>query len=113
MLQQKFMDTTIKPARGCINPDEVFLSKQNLYILEKKTQAVSGSTDEKLQTALFKLEHYKNLYPKHKTTYIYCLDVWFKYNCPTEIDYLIKNDIPVFWFSDQDWGLRLSQLFNR
>jgi hypothetical protein len=73
MIQQNFIDKDIKPARGCMYPDEVFLNGLNLYILEKKTQSVRGSIDEKLQTGLFKLEHFKKLYPRHRVVYIYCL----------------------------------------
>jgi hypothetical protein len=96
MLQQKLTDLRIKPAHGCKQPDEVFISGVTIYIIEKKFQTVAGSTAEKLQTGFFKLEHYKKLYPRHRVFYIYLLSEWFRDNCRVEITYLLANNISVF-----------------
>ncbi len=64
-------------------PDEAIfvISKNTVYIIEKKTQSGGGSVDEKLQTCDFKLKQYKKLFsPLNKEVcYSYLLDTdWFK-----------------------------------
>lgn len=97
------MNKKIVIAHACKEPDEVFISDKHVFILEKKWQTVSGSVIEKLQTGVFKQEHYSALYPKHKVTFIFCLSLWFKGNCIAELQYLEKNGIPVFFISNYDW----------
>jgi len=73
MIEFKLLDENITMAHGCKEPDEVFITDRHIFILEKKTQSRSGTTVEKLQAAVFKKEHYSDLYPKHKIIYIFCL----------------------------------------
>lgn len=65
-----------------IKPDDsIFVMDNNtVFIIEKKTQNVEGSVDEKLQTADFKLKQYKKLFaPLNKEVkYYYILDSWFE-----------------------------------
>ena len=70
----------IIPASGCKQPDEAYLDEElkNLFIIEKKFQKCGGSVDEKLQTAHFKIKHYKKLYQNYNIYYVYCLSNWFK-----------------------------------
>ena len=64
-------------------PDAVFVNilSNEVYIIEKKFQAGSGSVDEKLQTCDFKKKIYKKLIDKCKNKYItkyyYILNDWF------------------------------------
>lgn len=62
-------------------PDEAFLVGQNLYIIEKKFQAVHGSVDEKLQTCDFKKKQYQKLLrPANiNVEYYYLLNDWFEH----------------------------------
>ena len=92
------------PASGCKQPDEAYihLNRKVLFIIEKKFQQGSGSVDEKIQTGVFKLLHYTELFPNFKIYYIYCLSDWFKQNEYVSIlNYLKINGIPVFWGSSQ------------
>ena len=65
-----------------LEPDDAVLVLPNktLYIVEQKTQEVSGSVDEKLQTCDFKLRQYKKLVASLglEVKYVYVLDDWFK-----------------------------------
>lgn len=65
-----------------IHPDAFILSKKNLKltIFEKKWQQSSGSVDEKIQTAPFKLEMFNKLLRglKLEISYQYILSGWFK-----------------------------------
>ena len=89
-------------AGGCKYPDEAYIneSKKYLYIIEKKFQQCKGSVCEKIQTGLFKKEHYSKLFLNYKIIYIYCLSDWFKLNCKSEIDHLNEKNIPIFWGND-------------
>lgn len=88
----------IKGAHGCKQPDEAFLSKDTLFIIEKKHQNRAGSVCEKIQTSEFKLWFYKKQFgEKYKIVYIYCLSDWFKNNCKEELEYLKEKNIPVFF----------------
>ena len=51
-----------------------------LFIIEVKTQNVSGSVDEKLQTCDFKKKQYQKLLSQLniEVEYVYILDEWFK-----------------------------------
>ena len=88
----------LKPAAGCKKPDEAYidLEKNNIFIIEKKFQQISGSADEKLQTGYFKQLHYKELFPNFNIYYMYCLSDWFKRE-ESALKYLKDSGIPVFW----------------
>lgn len=74
-------------------PDDALLvpSKNTLYVIEMKFQAVAGSVDEKLQTCDFKKKHYTKLMSPLgiDVEYIYILSEWF--NSPSYDD--VKNYI--------------------
>jgi hypothetical protein len=63
-------------------PDEAYYSKNSneLIIIEKKYQQVSGSVDEKLQTIGFKIRQYKKLLRPLgvEPRIIFVLNDWFK-----------------------------------
>ena len=67
-------------------PDAVLINIQNktIYIIEKKFQSRSGSTDEKLQTCDFKRKIYSKLINEcgdsYKTKYYYLLNSWYERN---------------------------------
>ena len=98
-------------ASGCCNPDDVYIDtkNENLFIIEKKFQQDGGSADEKIQTGVYKKEHYTKLYPSYYIHYIYCLSTWFKnpkyYDV---INYLRYYDISVF-FEDEDYCNKIIQ----
>lgn len=62
-------------------PDEAIFSRagNKLTVIEKKWQEVSGSVDEKLQTAGFKIRQYKRLLDGTGIDfkYVYLLNEWF------------------------------------
>lgn len=99
------INTNIKLAHGCKIPDECYInnSEKTIFIIEKKFQQCSGSVCEKIQTAPFKVWHYKQLYPNYNIVYIYCLSPWFKLNCISELEYLQLNKIPVFWGNSETY----------
>ena len=86
-------------AHGCKVPDECYIdiSTDTIFIIEKKFQSCNGSVCEKIQTGQFKKQHYGKKYMGYKIVYIYCLSIWFKSHCITEIESLHENNIPVFW----------------
>ncbi len=103
MQQHDQMNKNIKPAHGCKYPDECYINLNDkiIFIVEKKFQQCSGSVCEKIQTAPFKRWHYNQLYPDYRIIYIYTLSPWFKENCKSELIYLQKHNIPIFWgYSD-------------
>lgn len=77
-------------------PDDALYVVLNntVYIIEKKSQVVSGSVDEKLQTCDFKRKQYKKLFSKinFELEYIYLLDgSWFsKPEYKDVLDYIIS-----------------------
>jgi hypothetical protein len=95
----KHIDSSIKKAHGCKNPDECYIdhNNKNLFIMEKKFQQVPGSVCEKIQTSHFKEWQYNRTLPKYNIVYIYCLSSWFKTNCQAELEYLKEHEVPVFW----------------
>ena len=99
------IDSTVKKAHGCKNPDECYIDETNniIFIIEKKFQQVSGSVCEKIQTPHFKIWQYNRTFPKHKIVYIYCLSDWFKLNCEAALEYLKEQKIPVFWGNYEDY----------
>jgi hypothetical protein len=92
------INTNIKKAHGCKNPDECYIDEElkNIFIIEKKFQQCSGSVCEKIQTPDFKLWQYSRTFPDYTIIYIYCLSEWFK-NCIAELEYLDFKKIPYFW----------------
>ncbi len=99
-------NSNITSAPGCKNPDDCYIDEVNkkIFIIEKKFQQTGGSVEEKIQTASFKKNHYKNLYPNYEIHYIYCLSKWFKNEDNSSvIEYLKENDIPVFFNDDKDY----------
>ena len=98
-----------------LEPDECFVNVKNkkIYILEKKFQQVSGSVDEKIQTAQFKFEYYKELYPTFTIKYAYVLSDWFKADkYKPEMRYLEKYNFAVFWGSDENYIKNLIKWIN-
>lgn len=76
--------------------DSIFVFRNNtVFIIEKKTQKVAGSVDEKLQTCGFKLQQYKKLFaPLNKeVSYNYILNKdWFlKPEYKDVLDYIIEQ----------------------
>lgn len=83
-------------------PDEAIfiISKNTMYILEKKFQSTSGSVDEKLQTCGFKLSQYKKLFSSISinTNYTYILNDWFKQdNYKDILAYIIESGCNYFY----------------
>ena len=104
------INTNLEPAAGCKNPDEAYIAPESnrVYIIEKKFQQTSGSVDEKIQTGVFKKYHYGKLFPNYRISYIYCLSDWFrKAEYKSVLDYLIENQIPVFWGNDPDYKQKI------
>jgi len=104
-LNKKLKDEYVKREKR-LNPDEAFIDIENkkLFIIEKKFQQCNGSVDEKIQTAIFKREFYKELYPAYEINYCYCLCNWFKKDkYKPEMRYFKKYNIPVFWGEDKNY----------
>lgn len=99
------LDTDIKQAHGCKQPDECYVdeNKKNIFIIEKKFQQCSGSVCEKIQTYDFKLWQYSRQFPEYNIIYIYCLSTWFKLNCIAELEYLDYKHISYFFGDDENY----------
>ena len=99
------IDTTIKKAHGCKNPDECYIQEETkkIFIIEKKFQQVGGSVCEKIQTPDFKLWQYSRTFPEYDIIYVYCLSDWFKTNCIAELEYLDYKGFKYFWGSSQTY----------
>ena len=96
----------LQPAAGCKEPDEAYVDTERkiAFIIEKKFQQTGGSVDEKIQTGPFKKEHYEEQFPNYKIHYMYCLSDWFKRDeYKSVLNYLKKNNIPVFWGSSETY----------
>jgi len=96
----------LQKASGCKLPDEAYIdiTRKIIFIIEKKFQQTPGSVDEKIQTGPFKKLHYSEQFPNYTINYIYCLSDWFKsdeYN--SVLNYLQKNNIPIFWGNDIEY----------
>jgi hypothetical protein len=83
-------------------PDEAIfiISKNTMFILEKKFQSTSGSVDEKLQTCDFKLKQYKKLFSSISinTNYTYILNDWFKQDGYKDmLNYIIESGCSYFY----------------
>ena len=102
----------IPDAHGCKQPDECYINEKTkqIFVIEKKFQRTTGSVCEKIQTSDFKLWQYSKLFPEYKVKYVYCLSDWFKHNCPSEINYLHENNVPVLWGDQDDYKENLAEL---
>lgn len=99
------INTDIKKAHGCKNPDECYIDEElkNIFIIEKKFQQCGGSVCEKIQTPDFKLWQYSRTFPNYNIIYIYCLSDWFKENCKAELEYLDFKNIRYFWGNSESY----------
>lgn len=82
MIGNSFSNEFIKEVLSAkINPDAFILNinTKTLHIFEKKWQQTSGSVDEKIQTAPFKLEMFQKLVSQYgvSVTYNYILSSFF------------------------------------
>ena len=101
-----------KQKEKLLDPDECILNEEKkiMIILEKKNQNRPGSVDEKLETFLFKLFFYKELYPHYKIQYAYVLNNWFRQDkYLPNMRFFIKHNIPVFWGEDDNYFEQLFQ----
>lgn len=105
------IDKNVNDAHGCKEPDICYIDENEkiIYILEVKYQGKGGSVCEKLQTGVFKINHYSKLIPGYKISYIYILSPWFKENCTAEIEFLKENNIPIWWTTQK---LELKDIIN-
>ena len=101
ILEPKGIDWKEKVSKKILPDDVLYLYKTNeIYIIEKKFQNVSGSVDEKLQTCDFKLKTYKKLFEDvtDKVHYIYVLNDWFKQEIYSDVlDYIISVNCKFFF----------------
>lgn len=77
-----------------ILPDGVFIQDNKVRIYEKKFQSTSGSVDEKIQTAPFKLYELKKLFAPlgiTDVTYTYILNDWFEDDKYRDVLEYIRN----------------------
>ena len=109
MIYNGFVNNCLKfgLAHGCKEPDEAYIKDNYIFIIEKKFQEKGGSVVEKLQTVVYKRDHYNILYPNHEVILIYCLSKWFETNCKAEIKFLDDSEIPYFFVSENNWQLLL------
>jgi len=99
----KKRNAIVEPPRvGKLEPDEaIYVSHcDTLFIIEKKFQSVEGSTDEKIQTAVYKVHYYNMLLEGTgvKLKFLYLLNDWFKkekYNLV--IEWLLENGVAVYF----------------
>ena len=105
---EKYKDPNVKPAHGCKQPDKVYInqSTKKMYVLEMKYQTENGSVCEKLQTGVFKKQHYNKMFPGYQVEYIFILNNWFRDNCEAELEYLLPR-IPIFWGEDSTYKTNL------
>jgi hypothetical protein len=99
----KKRNAIVEPPRvGKLEPDEAIYVAHcdTLFIIEKKFQSVEGSTDEKIQTAVYKVHYYNMLLEGTgvKLKFLYLLNDWFKkekYNLV--IEWLLENGVAVYF----------------
>ena len=83
-----------------INPDEIVLCNNTVYIIEKKFQKTTGSVDEKLQTCDFKKKQFTKLVTSLELNveYIYVLNDWFRKECYKDVhDYILSVGCKYFF----------------
>lgn len=90
----------------------------HVYIIEAKTQNVDGSVKEKVESADFKLFHYKQrfekLTAKPKIHYAFSLDnylkEWYQGSCCDDLrQYNQDHNIAVFFGEDPDYWFKLNK----
>jgi hypothetical protein len=85
-------------------PDEAIfvLHNNTVFIIEKKSQKMAGSADEKLQTCQFKLIQYRKLLSKAnlRVEYGYVLDNWFNQPKYKDVFEYIKS-VNCFYFFEE------------
>jgi len=71
---ENYMPAEFILSKGTIEPDEWYIQQETkqIFIIEKKSQFSSGSTDEKLQTGVFKRRVLSNALPQFTVHYVYC-----------------------------------------
>jgi len=76
-----------------LQPDDVILIGDTVYIIEKKSQKGNGSVDEKLQTCDFKRRQYQKLVnPLNlKVEYYFLLDDFFQHKKYGDVKRYIKD----------------------
>lgn len=103
ILEKAGIDWRTRIARKIL-PDEVFINvkKKKAYIIEKKFQNTSGSTDEKLQTCDFKKRIYKKLLRGTGFTvkYFYVCNDWFKQPYYEDVHKYIKKSKCSLFFNE-------------
>jgi len=80
-LETRGIDWTTILSKRLLPDDAIYVIHNNtIFIIEIKSQEVSGSVDEKLQTCGFKLRQYKKLFAllNYEVEYIYIFNDWFK-----------------------------------
>lgn len=86
-------------------PDESIYvpNKNHLYVIEKKYQECNGSTDEKLQTCVYKKEYYERLFKNTlgiEVSYMYILNDFFKKDKYRDVFKFIKNHGCEYYFNE-------------
>ena len=95
-----------KLTAGIKQPDEYYLdmTQKNAFIIEKKTQKVLGSVDEKIQTAAFKQWILRKKFNTDwNVFYMFCLSNWFKEGYEAELEYFDTIGVPCFWGEDKNY----------
>jgi hypothetical protein len=81
------------------------IRRKTVFIIEMKTQGVSGSTDEKLQTCHFKKRQFEKLLRGicNKVEYIYYLANWFRDEKYSDVlEYIKEKDVGCRYFFEQE-----------
>lgn len=87
--------------------DEIILNtnKKIAYVIEKKSQKIAGSVDEKLQTCHFKKIQFEKVFSSigFKVEYIYLLNDWFRQSQYTDmINYVESVGCGVYFNKIED-----------
>lgn len=85
---------------GCRIFDESYIDPytRTVFIIEKKYRGKNGSTDQIIQTGLYKKNYIQSVLPGYHIHYMYCLSNWFRGpNYKTDMEYMYMQNIPVFW----------------
>ena len=102
-----------------ILPDSFILNlkTKTLYIFEKKWQQRSGSVDEKIQTAPFKIEMLQKVFDNFgiKVKYEYILSSWFNKEIYRNIrEYYENNENVKVWIEDSNLNdLKIEDYLNK
>lgn len=101
VLEKAGIDWRTRIARKTL-PDEVFINTEtkDAYIIEKKFQNASGSTDEKLYGCNFKKTLFKRLLlgTGYNVEYVYVCNDWFKHPRYKDMrDYINDSECHLFF----------------